>query len=206
MGNRQSTWMVTIAAALVLTMTACGSSDDVQISSSTQQAESAKSAKSTSPGDAADADADAADADAKGSGLERAGTPELAGGGRNDGPIPDQADIDAAPIGERGGQVFCDADRLWLATIGGVDDAVGGGDFVDTLLAAADVYTTWGERLPVDLAVVTVDMNVGFAEVVVTFGETQDPSATSDAYRSWRSGPAFADGRQAIDGWLADNC
>lgn len=325
MGSHRWTWTVTITAALVLMMAACGSSDDVQISSSTQQEESVKS---TSPGDADGVDA-------KASGLELAATSEfcqaanhlvgdmeavgatdpdrpeqlqlaygnievslgrvaslapnaglsnlvadasalflpvaelmreadwtvdhvdreraaelgafgpegqaelealtdelesylaaecgtdvvaarragvdrfeeeLAGGGRNDGPVPDQADIDAAPIGERGGQVFCDADRLWQATIEGVDDAVDAGDFVDTLLAAADVYTTWGERLPVEVAVATVDMNVGFAEVIVTFGETQDPSATREAYRSWRSGSAFGDGRQGIDGWLADNC
>ncbi len=138
---------------------------------------------------------------------DRLGTGAAAGSdGADASALPDQADIDAAPLGQRGGQVFCDADRLWSATVQSVDEAEVDGAFVDHLLRLADVSTTWGERLPVELAVVSVDINVGFAEVVVTFGETQDAAASHAAYQAWRSSPGLAEGRRAIDGWVAENC
>ena len=122
------------------------------------------------------------------------------------GPRPgDRELIDEARIGDRGGQVFCAADRLWLAAIGDTDraDEI---TIIDPVLALAAVSTDWGERLPVELATTTVDLNVGFAEVVAAFAETQDGAATLEEYRRWRTSPAFADGRAAVDAWVAENC
>ena len=127
-------------------------------------------------------------------------------GGGGSGPRPgDQALVDEASIGERGGDVFCAADRLWLAAIGDTDRA-DDITIVGPVLALADRYTAWGERLPVDLAVSTVDLNVGFAEVVSTYGETQDGPATREEYLRWRNGPGFAEARAAVDAWVDENC
>lgn len=122
----------------------------------------------------------------------------------------DLALLDEVPAGERGGEVFCLADRFWnraIAAVDGTVDAAGSDDaFLSALLASADVYTSWGERIPPELAVASLDMNVAYAEVVATYGETQDVAATRIAYRTWRSGADLRAARAEIDGWIATSC
>ncbi|MEM9650603.1 MAG: hypothetical protein AAGA65_00815 [Actinomycetota bacterium] len=118
----------------------------------------------------------------------------------------DRAMVDDAPLGERGGAVFCAADRLWRDAIAAVDRSEAGRGFVDALLASADTYTSWGERIPADLAVTTYQMNVGYAEVVATYGETLDGDETNAVYEQWRSGDEWQQARSEIDAWTNTNC
>ncbi len=113
---------------------------------------------------------------------------------------------ESVPLGTRGGQAFCDADRDWNAAMGRADGAASDGAFTKELLDSAAIYTTWGERMPVEIAVETVDMNLGFAQVVAVYGETQDDGATRAAYREWRAGPAHRSGRDVVDRWVEQNC
>ncbi len=112
---------------------------------------------------------------------------------------------DGVPAGVRGGDGFCRADRVWLTGMSRIDDA-DGDQFFDRLVEGANIYTTWGERIPADLAVATLDLSVGFSEVVATIDEDLNIPEIDEAYRTWRASDAYRQGRAETDTWVAANC